>query len=271
MTSSRHTGASVRHLVRDSYAGMCRSSWTATALNLLFSCECAFCQSKIKLHDYHAAFCQACVGRLKAEASQMCQRCGAVSETGVRGVTEGDRPKTCRQCLDKKFRFRRVIALGNYEGYLRDAVLRTKHIHEQPLASALGGILAERIGAELSNDLPDVLVATPMHWWRRLSRGAGCGEVMAERMAEQLGIPFQLRALSPCRNTQKQSMLTPSQRRRNVRGAWRITPGVQFSGHVALVDDILTTGATANELTRQLLSAGATHVTLCVAARAIRI
>jgi ComF family protein len=176
----------------------------------------------------------------------------------------------CALCRQTRFRFSRAIALGHYQGALRAAVLRMKHASERYLACAVGELLAEHAQGQLDEGRPDLLVSTPMHWWRRLRRGGSTTEAITEVMADRMAI-CQGTSIFRCRrNTKKQSTLAPADRRRNVSGAYTISESYDLvDAHVGLVDDTLTTGATANELSKLLLLAGARRVTLFVVARAM--
>jgi predicted amidophosphoribosyltransferase len=110
-----------------------------------------------------------------------------------------------------------------------------------------------------------------MHWTRRTLRGVQTTEVLAEAMACELKIPTDRRVLRSVRSTRKQSLLSPMERQRNVRHAFASRAGCHLAGrYVGLVDDALTTGATANEAAGVLKAAGAPRVSVFVVARAAR-
>ncbi len=96
-----------------------------------------------------------------------------------------------------------------------------------------------------------------MHWSRRIRRGANRADTLADAISRDLSIPTRQRLLKFRRRTQKQSLLPIDSRRRNIAGAFIVRKSyVLRDCHVGLVDDIMTTGATANEATRALLAAG---------------
>jgi ComF family protein len=151
-----------------------------------------------------------------------------------------------------------------------------KHFHEQPLASAMGRLLAHRLRQRLTDAAaeleagPQVIAPMPTHWVRRLSRGTSAPEVLAEAMAAETGIRLATRLLQCTRRTAKQSLLSPRQRPRNVKGAFRVRPGNELLGlHVVIIDDVVTTGATANEAARILRRAGASCITVAAVSRAL--
>jgi len=135
---------------------------------------------------------------------------------------------------------------------------------------ALGRLLADQIQQRPDRAEFDVVLPVPMHWLRRLARGVNGPHLLAEVLAARLHLPLESRLLRCQRATRKQGTLMPTERRRNVRRAYRATPGRKLAGaRVLLVDDVMTTGATANEIARVLRRAGAASVSLAVLARGV--
>ena len=131
---------------------------------------------------------------------------------------------------------------------------------------AMGGLLAKCLEDRV--DRPDLIVPVPMHWSRRLVRGVNPAEVLVEVVAARLQVRSLRFALRCRRKTRKQGTLVPSERRRNVRGAYRVSAGYVIKGaHILVIDDVMTTGATADEVARVLSAAGAESVSLAVVAR----
>ena len=109
-----------------------------------------------------------------------------------------------------------------------------------------------------------------MHWRRRLQRRVNNAERLANALGLELQLPVLRRVIRCQRHTRKQSLLSVDQRRRNVRGAFRVPKRFSLAGlHVGLVDDTLTTGATADEIARVCRASGARRVTVLLAARGV--
>lgn len=231
--------------------------WLGLAVDLVYPPSCASCSDEL-VPGSPLALCATCRAAL-VDARPACPRCGA-------SLPPGPDP-TCPMCDGRRLRFHAVARLGTYEGALRSAVLRTKRASGRGLAMALGDLLAERAGLEQFD--ADVVVPVPMHWMRRAWRGANSAEVIARRLAGRLGLPMRSGLLARRRRTAPQASLPPSRRRANVRGAFRARPHADLPGaRVLLVDDIMTSGATANEAARMLAGAGAEFVAVAVLARA---
>jgi ComF family protein len=135
--------------------------------------------------------------------------------------------------------------------------------------------LQKPLGRMLSLALPreeqvDLVVPVPMHWWRKWSRGFNQAELLARGVARRTGIPV-TRALKRRRRTLAQAGLTLAQRRENLTAVFRVTARNRVEGRrVLLVDDVLTTGATASACAETLKRAGARSVVLLTLARVDR-
>jgi len=212
----------------------------------------------------HAGLCAGCAADLLALTSlRYCPRCGATLGPHLPGGDDG-----CYDCPQPMPRFRRLVRLGPYAPPLRGAVKRLKYQRRFRSPDRLACLLAEAVEARC--DGLDVVVGVPMHWMRRLARGWDHAGVLARGVARRLGLPV-ADGLTRVRNTPPQVHLSASRRAANVRGAFAAARPDEFRGaRVLLVDDVLTTGATAGEASGVLLGAGAEHVTVAVLAKAER-
>lgn len=203
------------------------------------------------------------MAQLTLSDSLACVRCA--SRCSEVDVPRGD----CFQCRSRKLLFSAARAIGPYEGALRQAVLKAKHAAYEPLAKALGLILAVRIQQSPFAESPDAVAAVPMHWLKRVWRNTNPEETIGRAVAAQLGLENLSGALVCRRYLQRQSSLNPADRRKNVRGAFRPARFAKIAGkRILLIDDVMTTGATAHECSRALLDAGASRVFVATVARA---
>jgi predicted amidophosphoribosyltransferase len=159
--------------------------------------------------------------------------------------------------------------LAQYAGLLRIAVLRLKQAKDPTLAMAFAHLLVDQCGERLAALAADVVVPMPMHWTRRVWRGVNNPDFLARTVAQRLHLPCAPHLLCMQRRTLPQTGLTRGRRLANVRGAFRAPPHSDLSGsRVLLVDDVMTTGATAGEAARTLRRAGVGMVAIAVLARA---
>jgi ComF family protein len=144
-----------------------------------------------------------------------------------------------------------------------------KHSGSEPLAIALSGLLCEYRGEALRELKPDIIMPIPMHWRRRLARGVNGPETLATSLGRRMRLQVACRTLVRRRSTRPQSELLPDERAANIRGAFRLLLPRKVRGRrVLLVDDILTTGATAQEAAKVLLAGGTAAVAVAIIARA---
>jgi ComF family protein len=133
---------------------------------------------------------------------------------------------------------------------------------------AAGRVLSALWRRELAADRPQLIVPMPLHPARLRQRGYNQAMELARPLAQVLEVPVRHDALLRTRATKAQTELGAIARRRNVRGAFAAKPGVLWPEHVALLDDVMTTGATLAEAARVLRRAGVRRVDVWALARA---
>lgn len=190
---------------------------------------------------------------------------------------------TCGHCTNQTFQFDGVTALWIYQERVRDAVVAAKYPSHAALGDALGRRLGEKLLADSAGDFPDWVTYTPSHLRRQISRGGNGAHLIASAVSRVIRRPCRS-VLRIKRPIDKQAWLDDAARQENVRDAFAVKKSYALpsprglvgqsrglSGrHVLLVDDVLTTGATANEVARMIRVAGARRVSLAVVARAVR-
>lgn len=179
----------------------------------------------------------------------------------------------CGQCARRRPAFRQVEAPWHY-GFPVDALItRFKHQRQWPLGRLLAQMLGNWLGHRFDEGLPrpDLLLPVPMATRRLRQRGYNQAQMLAEWISAQLKIPCNAQLLDRLRDTPAQQELNARARKRNLAGAFALTATEGIQGrHLALVDDVLTTGATAQALARLLRDAGAKRVDVYCLARTPR-
>ncbi len=237
--------------------------WLEPLAELLFPAHCAFCgESQLgceTISGVPVRFCRACLSQFPWSRST-CSRC-ATPGLNVE-------PARCPRCQERKYRFDATFAGGEYRDLLRAAILQLKSGQSEALGEALGEWVAAKWLLENAGEVYDCIIPMPCHWRRRWVRGSNPAEALSRPISRILSIPTRDRILRVCRKSRKQGTLSPNQRFENVRGLFRVTAGYSLSAQrILLVDDVMTTGATASEAARSLRAAGASRVHVLVAAR----
>jgi ComF family protein len=231
-------------------------------LDLVFPPRCSCCNVDLIEAADPLLLCDPCREALVPPACLFCRHCGALWD-GVAFM------ENCAWCRAHRLHFDAVVPGGAYAGKLHTAILRMKHAAGDSLSHSLGRLFLERRAGLLCELKPDLVVPMPMHWSRRLWRGTNNPEIVAQCLANGLEIRVERRLLRWYRKTRFQRKLPLTGRFSNVRGALCIAKGYDVRGsRVLLVDDVLTTGATASEAARALKRAGASWVGAAVLARA---
>jgi len=232
-------------------------------LNLLLPGECRVCGSHLNEFS-RIPVCAAC---LKApepmQADYFCSAC-RMPFLNRYPLDETGRCALCRLGVQG---FDAVYTYGPYEGALRKLVHLFKYTGVRPLKKPFGDWLALALPREQSFD---VIVPMPLHWHRRWQRGFNQAELLAQEIARRWNVPVR-NAVRRRKATRMQAGLTNAKRRANVQGAFLLKRGQRLDGlRVLLVDDVLTTGATAAACARVLKRAGAKHVAVLALARTDR-
>ena len=173
----------------------------------------------------------------------------------------------CALCRRGVRGFDAAYSFGFYEAELRGLIHLFKYGRIRTLAKPLGKLLARALPRDQAFD---VIIPMPLHWRKRWQRGFNQSELLAREISRRIHTPV-VNALRRVRNTSAQAGLTSAKRRRNVSGAFQARKRGAIDGkRVLLIDDVMTTGATAASCARALQRAGARQVILLTLARADR-
>jgi ComF family protein len=232
------------------------------ALDALLPPRCLSCGV---ITGAEAALCARCWNRLAFIETPYCVCCGRPFEFALGADA------LCGVCARSRPLYERARAALRYDEASRPLILAFKHGDRTDCAPALGRWLA-RAGAELLPDA-DLILPVPLHWWRLFRRRYNQAALLAAALGRIAGKPVLPDLVRRRRATASQGHLGPAERRRNVAGAFALAPGRRGAvegRRVLLVDDVLTTGATAEAVAEPLLEAGARAVDLLALARVVR-
>jgi ComF family protein len=248
----------LRHLFSLGHNGIAASA--RLALDLALPLQCAACREPVT----GVGVCGTCWSKLSFIAPPYCPRLGIpfVSDPGPGTLS--------MEAIADPPAFQRARAVTRYDEIARTLVHALKYQDRTDLAPLMGSWMA-RAAAELLTET-DVLVAVPLHWKRGWSRRYNQSAALAKIMSRKSGVPVSQTILRRIKPTARQVGLSRSARAQNVQGAFAVPPKVEAAlrgQRVVLVDDVLTSGATANACARALLRAGAARVDLVTFARVV--
>ncbi len=226
----------------------------------------------LRIHDLVAPRTCLLCGAPGADGLDLCSGCAAdlprlgtaCSRCGEPIATAG----VCGACRNRPPPFSACIAPFRYAPPLDHLIIDLKFRQRLAVAHALGNLLGEAI-SDRDRPLPGCLVPVPLHPGRLRERGFNQALELTRPLARRLGLPISWDTVHRTAATDTQSRLTAAERRRNVRRAFTVD-WPRPPKHVAVVDDVLSTGSTAGELARALLRAGVREVEVWVVAKAVK-
>jgi ComF family protein len=245
----------------------------------LLPASCTLCGSPLPQLS-SVPICEVCWTEFPLPSGDACARCGDSLHLPEDPVGISQANSLCRACRMAPPPFVRAVAHGLYQGRMKAAIHALKYGRLHPAARGLGRMLAEAI-AQLADEAPNdlLVVPVPLHRSKYRQRGFNQARALTESALKRLRrthpawqLTLASKTLMRLRATESQAGLDPRERRINVRGAFTVSdPQAVAEKHVLLVDDILTTGATARAAAQALMRAGAASVWVATLARARRV
>ncbi|MGK2923197.1 MAG: double zinc ribbon domain-containing protein [Methyloceanibacter sp.] len=241
-----------------------RLAWRSAlgaAADLLLPPVCIGCRARVQSHGL---LCGDCFAGIEFIAPPLCARLGVPLPYDVGA------PSLSAAAIAAPPVYDRARAVARYSQTMRDLIQSFKYRDRQEGLALFGRWMA-RAGAELLADA-DLIVPVPLYrsrlWWRRFNQSA----LLAQDVARLASVPADCFVLKRVRRTVSQVGLSAEQRKRNVAGAFKVDPArkSELKGkRIVVVDDVITTGATAEACARVLSRAGAARVDVLALARAV--
>ena len=222
-------------------------------------------------------YCEACGGVADIEGRYLCWEC----LSGMPVITppycsicgdpvDGDVYSrfVCSTCNDTKPDFDLARSAVRFRGPVKDLVHRLKYSSAMHLAGTLCDIMVPCFESNYRSLCPDVIVCVPMFGRKERERTYNQAEVIAGELAKRVGMPFWGGLIKKVKDTGTQTNFNASQRRKNIRGSFVVTQPEWCEGRrFLLVDDVMTTGSTVNEVSGLLMKNGAVGVNVLTLAR----
>lgn len=231
------------------------NQWLNFAQRLLYPAHCLLCEGAAPAGR---DLCAACLLDLPHNPVA-CRLCGLPLTAQEEGV--------CGLCLKQPAPLDGSVIPFRYAAPLDHLLLGLKFSQQLLNAPLLGGLLAQAVAAR-GEALPDCIIPVPLHPARLRERGYNQALELARPVARQLGVPLRAGLVVRLKHTAAQSTLEKKARHANIRGAFALcVKGGALPAHIAILDDVVTTGSTVNELARVLRRGGAQRVEVWACAR----
>lgn len=203
--------------------------------------------------------CVHCQKSLSQERA-CCQHCGLSLDISA---------DFCGDCLQQKYLFTKLHALASYQAPYPKLIKQLKYEKKLIVAELLGKQLAKSMTAHFSTraiDCFDYLIAVPLHNKKLRQRGFNQAQLIAQVVSKQINIPLLTGYVERNKETVPQEGLSIAKRKRNLQGAFTVNNNIKWQGkHIAVIDDVVTTGATINSLCQSLNGENVASITvLCI-------
>lgn len=215
--------------------------------------RCLVCSGRERVARGICIRCRSLIRRLDAPLCEVCGR-----PVGTPGV--------CLQCLLSPPPFDRMVGACVYEGLIQDIIHQFKYRRATVFSKFLAGLVAESLAC-CDCGSPDLVTAVPLHWSRLMQRGYNQSMLIACELSGYIGGVVRYDVLHKTRKTPSQVGLPKAERERNLEGSFTAA-GVKGTS-VVVIDDVITTGRTAREVSRALRRAGAARVVFASVARTV--
>lgn len=233
-------------------------------LNLLFPQKpyCIACNKHLKLGE--SLICSECADNLLPIMPPICPKCGKPLDPTM--VLQNCSQVLCSDCRMTSHLFVQARAYGHYDGVLKQLIYVFKYRRRPEISGFLGDKMAETL-KKLKWPCFDYIVPVPLHKSRLQERGYNQAQLLADDISKKINVPV-YNCLIRTKPTEHQTLLDKRLRRQNIEEAFKALRSFKLSGKkLLLIDDVYTTGATADSCTKALLSAGADKVYVFTCAR----
>lgn len=232
------------------------TKWSQLLLNLLFPQKCVFCEGE---RDGGGEFlCRTCLNDIGFINSPICEVCGVPADISY------DYPEggfACGVCRQSPYEFDRARSLGHYDTVLRQLIHCFKYQKQLGVLPDIERLL-EKYFSDCRDDYAGFVVSpVPLHFNKMKERGFDQAFLLARQVAGILSAPLASALLRRVSETSAQATKTKSQRAQNIKGVFEVDRPERVAGkNILLVDDVFTTGSTANEASKMLKKAGSEKV-----------
>lgn len=233
-------------------------------LNLFYPAICTICRLPLTNDDW---LCKSCrLEIIRSSFVDPCPRCSSELPKHYKVISG------CPKCIDLPESFSKTGAAGMYSGKLRELIIDFKYNRRETLAYPLGALMVEKLKQLKWDNEIDIIVPTPIHIKRNQERTFNQSELLAEIVAQSIKKKLCSNILIRIKPTLPQVKFTQKHRLKNIKGAFELASSFMTDNSirgktVLLIDDVMTTGATATECSKMLKKANPKEIRVLVAAR----
>lgn len=239
-------------------------TWLDAAGGFIYPETCQLCLNERAGPDegYVGTQCRLQTGGVKYLEPPWCDCCGLPYHGAITSEF------VCANCDGLQLAFDHARAAVVASDLILDVIHRYKYRQALWFEPFLSGLLLQKATPTLSSEEWDMIVPVPLHPLKQRERGFNQAARLGRRLSKAAGIPLNARIVRRVEPTNTQTMLSRTERTRNVAGAFAVAPQTRLDGlRIVLVDDVLTTGATASDCARATREAGAARVLVWTVAR----
>lgn len=212
-------------------------------LKALYPQTCYFCGTLNK-----TPICQACQKKIVYIKEPRCKKCGKPIRYAEK--------EYCEDCQKRQFYFEQGRSIWLHKEPVTWSVYQFKYHNRRVFAEFYAKELWRLYGKKLKDWGIEAIIPVPLHWRRKRDRGFNQAELVARKLGKYARIPVHTRAVMRVRYTKRQKELNDKERKKNLKGAFRVSKGWKKVSKVLLIDDIYTTGNTIDEIARELKANG---------------
>lgn len=229
-------------------------------INLLYPAICRVCSKK--LDEFDRNICAGCAGKLKERLPPFCLKCGRQ----LKG--DAELKAVCADCKKDTLYFDRAWSVCHYEGALKDLIHDFKYKKITSLSKDFTGLIISFMKKYGVGKESQLILSVPMHPDKLFNREINHADILARAIGKSLGIAYSGNMLKKIKNTSSQANLKREDRIKNLQSSFSLKNGSLGCGkNILLVDDLFTTGSTANECAMLLKNSGAGQVEVITLAR----
>lgn len=230
-------------------------------IHLLFPRRCPICDKAM----FSSVFmktelcCAACREIPEYVKEPVCKKCGK--------PIENERAEYCYDCRKHPGGFAQGKALWIYKDQVKESMYRFKYQNRQEYARYYGSEIVRVYGEWMKRNKIEAIVPIPLHWTKKRRRGYNQAQLLTAEIGKQTGLPVYPKLLKRIKKTKAQKNLDETERKNNLKKAFKTQENKVQLSHILLVDDIYTTGSTINEAALELKRAGIErvyYVSVCI-------